>query len=263
MKHRMINTSFHLDDKIEILPMHAKWLFMYFLTCSYIGMTGAFSVSDRRIMFETSLTEDELIKAKDELQKAGFVDFRGSFIIVKNANKHNSYRVSAKTSKAYEAELKGLPKEIQSLIEGVSSLTDRVSVKDNVSPILITEKEEVEVTAEVKETVEKKSRDFETEDDIRSPQAIAHFSALHQIAQEDICEHIELFTNHAYSKGWSCKNWGAEFDNWLRRGLRDDKIRRVFTSTHLQALLPEITLHTISLAGQLKAKAKQLGGINA
>lgn len=124
MKARIIKTAFYSDAKVEPLSKDAKWLFMYCLTNSYIGMTGAFELTESRIRFETGLTPNELLNAKDELQSANLVVFKNDWVVVLNTDKHNSYNSSPKTKKPYECEFSNLPKEIQNILEE----EDRVSI---------------------------------------------------------------------------------------------------------------------------------------
>lgn len=126
MKTRIVQTSFHSDPRVELLGKDAKWLFMYCLTCQYIGLTGAFQLSDKKLMFETGLTPKELKKAKVELQN--IVVFTNDWIVVLNSEKHNRFSKSKKTKVAYDRELEALPEEIQDVLSGK---LDTVSEKDN------------------------------------------------------------------------------------------------------------------------------------
>lgn len=113
MKARLVKTQFYCDSKIEKLSKDATWLFMYLLTNQYIGLTGAYEISDTRILFEAKLTRNELESAKSELSKAGLVAFLDGWVIVFHTEKHNRYRDGSTTKSAYNNEFYSLPKKVK------------------------------------------------------------------------------------------------------------------------------------------------------
>jgi hypothetical protein len=141
MNARLIKTSFHTDGKVEALSKDAKWLFMYVLTCPYIGLTGAFQLSDKRLCYETSITQKELAIAKDELH--GTIEFVKGWVIVRNSGKHNSYSNSPLTQKGYDKEFELLPEFVKDVLKGLDTplkdpskvINTHININNNINKI--------------------------------------------------------------------------------------------------------------------------------
>lgn len=132
MKARIIHTKFYESERVLQLSQQARWLFMYYLTCSGIGLTGAFKWGDSKTLFETGLDSKALTKAKNELQASKLVLFHEGWVVVPETDGKTGYNKGDRTSKAYEAELSELPQEVCSILENPYTLyenDDRVSVK--------------------------------------------------------------------------------------------------------------------------------------
>lgn len=126
MKTRIIHTKIWRDDWFAGLPRDARELWLYLLTCERINMSGIFEVSDREILFDTSIgigyEKDEssnmfttrlerLTIAKESLEpKAVFYD---GYVRIVNVDKFNNYRFSERNEKAYNRELQVLPENVR------------------------------------------------------------------------------------------------------------------------------------------------------
>jgi hypothetical protein len=117
MNARIVKTAFYSDPTVENLSKDSKWLFMYFLTCPYIGLTGAFQVTESRIAYETGMTRQELTAAKEELLKFNRIACYESWIVVFNTEKHNRYSEGKKTGVAYQNEFENLPPKVKELLK--------------------------------------------------------------------------------------------------------------------------------------------------
>jgi len=113
METRIIKTRFYQDGKVSELSYEAQNLFMYLLTCKYINISGKFELPDRLIIFEHKCTENQLKKAKVELETAKLVIFKDNWIFVVNAEKNNKYRNSPNNEKVYNNELDRIPESIK------------------------------------------------------------------------------------------------------------------------------------------------------
>ncbi len=127
MKARIVHSKFYESERVLNLSLHARWLFMYYLTCSGIGLTGAFKWGDSKTLFETGLDTKGLAKAKDELQSSKLVLFYDGWVIVPQTEEKTGYSQGGRTSKAYEEELSHLPDRVSSLLNTLYENDDRVS----------------------------------------------------------------------------------------------------------------------------------------
>lgn len=126
MKTRIIKTKFWQDSAILQLSPDARYLFVYLISCPYIGLTGYFELPDNYILLETGLTSTVLRKAKEELVACRRVFFCDGWVYISNAEKHNRYFASIKIQKAYREELANIPTPITERINGISDSTPLV-----------------------------------------------------------------------------------------------------------------------------------------
>lgn len=118
MKTRVVHTKFWEDEKVVVLSKEAKLLFIYLLTNSRINLIGIFELTDRIIQFDTGLTEQEILIAKDELQDSLRVIFHEGWIYVVNAIKHSNY-TGDKNEIAKAKEVRIIPEDVASYFETV------------------------------------------------------------------------------------------------------------------------------------------------
>lgn len=121
MKNRTVSTSFYNSDRILSISSDARWLFMYFITCQHIGLTGAFKLSRTKILFETGLTPKELESSCMELEEKKLAFLRDGWIVIPDTQEKTNYNKSPITQKAYEKELSSLPEEIKKLLAGIDT----------------------------------------------------------------------------------------------------------------------------------------------
>lgn len=132
MKTRIIHTKIWQDDWFYNLSSHAQRLFLYCITNQQIGLSGAYELPERVILFDLKLTTAEFESLKLELKEKAL--FSNGWVIVPNANKYNPYS-GAKNFIAYTKEIEQLPVDISKLLTGLST-TDSVSeTKNTVSQI--------------------------------------------------------------------------------------------------------------------------------
>ena len=121
MKTRIFQTRFYKDKEILKLSLEAQHLFMYLLTCEHINICGIFELPDPYIILECKLTQEQLCKGKEELQKLNKVIFEDSWIFVVNARRNNNYEKSEDNMKCLIKELSRVPKEIMNVFDKYSS----------------------------------------------------------------------------------------------------------------------------------------------
>lgn len=112
MKTRIIKTKFWQDSDLLIFTKNAKYLYIYLLTCPHVSLTKFFEISEKFIELETGLSKNDIKMAKKELQKAKKAFFHNSWCYVPNLEKHNRYKASPLTTKAYKDELSKIPQSV-------------------------------------------------------------------------------------------------------------------------------------------------------
>jgi len=120
MRTRIFQTRFYKDKEVLKLSLEAQHLFMYLLTCEHINICGIFELPDPYILLESKLTQEQLDKAKKELQDSGRVIFEDSWIFVVNARKNNRYEESDLNKLAMAKELSRIPKHLRKVFDKVS-----------------------------------------------------------------------------------------------------------------------------------------------
>lgn len=110
MKTRIIHTKIWKDQWFSSLSKDAKLLWQYLLSNEKINISGIYEISDREIVFDTSIETSVLDSLKKELEpKAVF--FNG-WVKVKNVEKYNKYQNSPMNRVAYERELSYIPDDV-------------------------------------------------------------------------------------------------------------------------------------------------------
>lgn len=115
MKTRIIQTRFWDDEFVLNLSLRNKLLFLFYITNSKIGLTGAYEMSDRLVTFSTGLTSKEIQEAKEIFKQK--IVFIKSWVILLNAYKYNNYASNDKLRMAYMKEYSLLPDFVQPYIE--------------------------------------------------------------------------------------------------------------------------------------------------
>lgn len=119
MKSRKIKSKIWKDSWFADLSRASKLLFMYYITCEDLGLTGYMELPERVVCFDTGLTPSELENCKKELSPK--VRFYGDWVYVVNLQKHDPIRGEGNTLwKAYERELAGVPQEVISSMDAPS-----------------------------------------------------------------------------------------------------------------------------------------------
>jgi hypothetical protein len=132
-KNRLIKTKFWSDSFIVNLEPIERYLYLYLLTNEHTNLIGIYEISERTILFETSLTH-ELFESslKKLLGKIFYID---NWMYIKNFSKHQNNNDSVK--RGMERELELIPKHILAKIAEINTsilqAVDRLSTEcDNV-----------------------------------------------------------------------------------------------------------------------------------
>jgi len=95
-KQRYISTSFWSDPFIESLDIKTRYFFLYLLTNPSTEISGIYELTIKKMIYETGLTEKEILKAMDSLSKAMKAYYIDSWVIIVNFIKHQSLNPKVK-----------------------------------------------------------------------------------------------------------------------------------------------------------------------
>ena len=117
MKARQIQTRYWDDGFISTAQWQSRYVYLYILTCSAINLTGIFQLSDRKISFETGLSNEDVEIGLQELAvHKKVLSYRG-WVYVPNSFKNNRYWKSSKVVEAWEIEFSQINSEALSFFE--------------------------------------------------------------------------------------------------------------------------------------------------
>ena len=88
MRARQVQSRFWDDEFVVEATWQSRYVFMYLLTCPAINMSGIFQISDKKIAFETGLSDEDVMIAKEELSEHKKVLFHEGWIYIVNAFKN-------------------------------------------------------------------------------------------------------------------------------------------------------------------------------
>jgi hypothetical protein len=109
MQTRIIYTNFWINSIQENLSLESQHLYIYLLTCPYIGICSVFRLPDQYILLESKLSLKQLADAKLELTKKNKVRFYDGWVYVVKAEKFVNYKKSPKNQVCYLKEVSFIP----------------------------------------------------------------------------------------------------------------------------------------------------------
>lgn len=134
MKTRIIWTRIWEDEWFDLLSQEARWLFIYLLTNTAIGLSGCFELRDKTICYHTHLTKAQLLKSKNELSPK--VKFVNNWIGVLNAQGYNGF-TGESNEIALKKELLLIPKDVKDILFSVKEYTPPTVGGDSPESLLI------------------------------------------------------------------------------------------------------------------------------
>lgn len=205
------------DEWFASRSIHAKLLFFYCFTNSYIGFTGIYELPDRVILFDTGLNENELAQAKENLREK--VIFYNGWACVINAEKLDPIRGEKNSLHiARNKELENIP---QNIISYFTQVLEGGSMGG--TPLHGNGKGNG------------KGKGIDSLTDEFCEEVSNQYSVMVKSVQ-DIREDLIGYTK---SHGKKYKDYRATLQNWVRRALKQGEIKKqVKTTLHN---LPEIS----------------------
>lgn len=113
MKTRILWTKIWDDSWFDSLSKDSRTLFIYLLTNQDINLSGCYYLPDKKIIYHTHISSNELKKAKVELDPK--VKFLKDWVYVVNSQGYNHF-TGKSNDVAIEREFAQIPKEIKSTL---------------------------------------------------------------------------------------------------------------------------------------------------
>lgn len=250
MKARIIHTKFYESERVLQLSASSRWLFMYYLTCTGIGLTGAFKWSDSKTIFETGLSGKDLEKAKLELLQARLVYFSENWVVIPDTNEKNNYTTGSKTAVGYESEMKTLPENVKKLlVERPEENTPIIGVSDVSATVDTPRIQNTEIRNQKKDESVREGDELndqfceETALELKIPPSLVRRTCL-------------SYQDYVKSTGKRYKSKRATVRGWLRRDIQNKKIipYQATTSKPTQDFVPV----SAERVAQLREKARSI-----
>lgn len=89
MKTRIIWTKIWDDKWFDSLSQNSRILFIYLISNQDINLSGCYSITDKKIIYHTHLTEEELKQSKKELEPK--IKFCEDWVYVVNSQGYNHF----------------------------------------------------------------------------------------------------------------------------------------------------------------------------
>ena len=93
---RYISTSFWDDEWVQSLNLTEKAIYLYLLTNTLTNIAGVYKITDKRIVFDTGLSENKLKEILDKFEKAKKAYRKDEYIILPNWTKHQKWETHTK-----------------------------------------------------------------------------------------------------------------------------------------------------------------------
>jgi len=119
MKTRIIYTKFYQDSYIRNLPPTERFLFLYLISNSHIGLSDSYECDTGLISFETGLSTSQIDKILEKFQKDGKFIYYEGWVKVLNCEKYNNYK-GEKNEVARNVEISMIPDRVSKYFDTVS-----------------------------------------------------------------------------------------------------------------------------------------------
>lgn len=116
---RYISTSFWNDPWVQTLTPTEKFLYLYLLTNPLTNIAGVYEITERRMIFDTSLTSKQIRGALSKFGKAKKAVKYQNWIILPAWPSHQRYDKSDRIRKGIETILELLPSELLGVMDSI------------------------------------------------------------------------------------------------------------------------------------------------
>jgi hypothetical protein len=209
MKTRIIQTKFWDDPTVIDAPVEAKFLFMYYLTCPHVGMTGIFEISNKEVELKTGLNEKQIGRAKKYLLENNKVRFYKTWVKIVNSEKYNNYAVGPKNSEAYNKELASINKEMLNALDStIGVVSDSSDTNHNTE--IINHKPEIRKEKGIVKGEKQSLEDL-------TPQILLEIADNYHLPIAFVTSKADDLRNWCASTGKTYKDYPATLRNWVKK----------------------------------------------
>lgn len=120
MKTRVVYPQLWLDEKFVLCSLETKVLFNYLINNIYLNLSRYSRISDRKIKFETGLTDKQLAVGKKELTDLKWCFFHEEWIYHNHECAYVDYEGNLKVQVAKAKEIDQIPSEIKGVFKGLA-----------------------------------------------------------------------------------------------------------------------------------------------
>lgn len=209
---RYISTSFWDDGWVQELTPHQRYLYLYLLTNPLTNIAGAYKITDKRIMFDTGLTQAQLTDIMRVFTESRKAVRHGEWIILPAWPDHQKWDSSPKVKKGIEALLRTFSPDILGVMVqvGYRYPIDTLSVPYTYPSNYIDSDSDSDFTPKPPETIPKKKRFV--------PPTVEEVAAY--IKEKGFTISAQRFIDGNEQKGWivgaktPMKDWKAAVRTW-------------------------------------------------
>lgn len=115
---RYVSTTFWDDEWVQSLNFTEKGLYMYFLTNPLTNIAGVYKISNRRIAFDTGLSEQQIEEIMERFSAAHKAFRKGEYLIFPAWPVHQNYQ-NAKIYRGIRKILEKFPADLLSFLKEV------------------------------------------------------------------------------------------------------------------------------------------------
>lgn len=119
MKTRIVYPQLWLDEKFVLCSLETKVLFNYLINNIYLNLSRYCRISDRKILFETGLTDEQLKNGKRELSELKWIFFYGEWMYHNHDCAYVDYEGNYRVKGAKAKEVSQVPSEIRQVLKGL------------------------------------------------------------------------------------------------------------------------------------------------
>lgn len=208
MKSRLLFATFWTDGFIGELTPVEKLLYLNYHYSESVNLLFCFVHPDRKAMFETGATKDELIAFKTKAQQSGKILFNGEYVYLVNASRYEGLK-GEKIEKGRESALARLPVNIQ---EWYTSIVPKRDTPIDTPIIGVSDEPEIVEKSEPKKEPEYKSKTFLTH---MTEDTLAYYQELTSYPPDFIKKEATRCLDHFKGAGKPIKDYKATFRNWI------------------------------------------------
>lgn len=132
MKTRIVYPQMWLDEKFVATKKETKVLFNYLINNPILGLTRYLHITDRQMMFDTSLTQDELAIAQHELTELKWCFFTDNWVFQNHKCAYVDYIGRDRVMEAKAKELAAIPQKVRDYFNPLITCYEGVNNVDNV-----------------------------------------------------------------------------------------------------------------------------------